>query len=183
VVEDVAEPDKILSVIIDLMRKFLFAVVFLLGAVFIILRIAEVQLIADTLKGGDWRFLGIAFFFEGVWLLFVAASYKVLYHAMGLDEKFERLILISSASNFVNVVAPSAGMGGMAVLISESKRRGNSSGRATAAGVLFVLIDYFGFLILLTMGLFVLYRRNHLTPVEIGASIILPLFESPVINT
>lgn len=155
------------------MRNFLFAVVFLLGGVFIFLRFAEVQQIAITLKGGDWRFIGITFFFEGLWLLCIAASYKVIYHAMGLDEKFERLILISSASNFVNVVAPSAGMGGMAVLISESKRTGNSSGRTTAAGILFVLFDYFGFLFLLVAGLFVLYQRNNLSPVEITASVVL----------
>lgn len=155
------------------MRNFLFAVVFLLGGAFIFIRFAEVQQIAVTLKGGDWRFIGIAFFFEGLWLLCIAASYKVIYHAMGLYEKYERLILISSASNFVNVIAPSAGMGGMAVLISESKRTGNSSGRATAAGVLFVLFDYFGFLFLLTAGLFVLYQRNNLSPVEITASVIL----------
>jgi glycosyltransferase 2 family protein len=155
------------------MRNFLFAIVLLLGGVFILFRFAEVQQVAITLKGGDWRYIGIAFFFEILWLMCIASSYKVIYHAMGLYEKFERLILISSASNFVNVVAPSAGMGGMAVLISESKRRGNSSGRATAAGVLFVLFDYLGFLFLLTAGLIVLYRRNNLSPVEISGSLVL----------
>ncbi|MGW8250691.1 MAG: lysylphosphatidylglycerol synthase transmembrane domain-containing protein [Anaerolineales bacterium] len=155
------------------MRNFLFAVVFLLGGIFIFFRFAEVQQVAITLKGGDWRYIGIAFLFEFLWLLCISASYKVIYHAMGVEEKFDRLILISSASNFVNVVAPSAGMGGMAVLISESKRKGNSSGRVTAAGVLFVLFDYLGFLFVLTAGLFVLYRRNNLSPVEISASVIL----------
>lgn len=155
------------------MRNFLFALVFLLGGVFIIIRFAEVQQIALTLRGGDWRYLGIAFSLQVLWMLSIAASYKVIYHALGLSERFERLILISSASNFVNVVAPSVGVGGMAVLISESKRRGNSSGQATAAGVLIVLFDYLGFLFLLTAGLFILYRRNNLSPVEISASIVL----------
>jgi glycosyltransferase 2 family protein len=160
------------------MRKFLFAVVFLLGGLFVTLRFAEVQQIADTLKQGDIRYIALALFFQAIWILNIAASYKVIYLAMGLEEKYERLILISTAANFVNVIAPSAGMGGMAVFISEAKRRGYSSGRVTAAGVLAVLFDYLGFFVLLILGLFILFRRNYLSITEIIPSVILFLMAS-----
>lgn len=152
------------------MRKFLFAIVFFLAGLFITLRFAEVQQVWDTLTRGDLRFIGLALVLEAIWVINVATSYKVIYRAMGIDEKFERLILISTAANFVNVVAPSVGMGGMAVFISEAKRGGYSSGRVTAAGVLAILFDYLGFFVLLIIGLFVLFRRNNLSYVEIIAS-------------
>lgn len=119
------------------------------------------------------RYIGLALVLEAIWVINVATSYKVIYRAMGIDEKFERLMLISTAANFVNVVAPSVGMGGMAVFISEAKRGGYSSGRVTAAGVLAVLFDYLGFFVLLILGLFILFRRNNLSFVEISASALL----------
>ncbi len=42
-----------------------------------------------------------------------------------------------------------------------------------AAGVLFVLFEYLGFLVVLAFGLIVLIRRNNLTAAELTASIIL----------
>lgn len=155
------------------MRKFLFAIVFLLAGLFITLRFAEVQQVWETLTQGDLRFIGLALLLEALWITNIAASYKVIYRAMGIDERYERLILISTAANFVNVVAPSAGMGGMAVFISEAKRGGYSPGRVTAAGILAVLFDYLGFFVLLVTGLFVLFRRNNLSYVEIIASTVL----------
>jgi uncharacterized protein (TIRG00374 family) len=64
-------------------------------------------------------------------------------------------------------------MSGMAVFISEARRRGYSTGRATVGGVLFVLFDYAGFLVVLAFGLLVLIRRNNLNLAEIIATIIL----------
>ncbi len=61
----------------------------------------------------------------------------------------------------------------MAVLIDNAKQKGDSSGRTTVAGVLFVLLDYIGFLSVLTLGLIVLFRRNNLNSAELTASAIL----------
>lgn len=156
------------------MRKFLIAIAVLLGLVYIYTRTAEVQAIADTLKRGDWRFVALAFGVELVWLINVAAQYRAIYRALGLEEKIERLILLAAAANFVNVVAPSAGMGGMAVFISDSRRRSLSPGRVTVAGVLFVLFDYAGFFLVLTLGLFIQARRNNLNTGElVGSGVLL----------
>jgi hypothetical protein len=152
------------------MRNLILAGVLLLGGIFIVLRLAEVQQVAETLRKGDWRFIGMGLILELLWMVTIAASYKVIYHAMSLPERIERLLLISLSATFVNVVAPSIGMGGMAIFISEARRKGYSTGRVTAAGVLFVLLDYFGFLGLLVIGLFVLFRRGQLSSPEIIAS-------------
>ncbi len=155
------------------MRKFIVAIALLLGIVFIFTRIAEVQAVAETLQRGDLRFILLAVGVEAVWMFNVAAAYQVIYRTMGLEEKLERLVLTATAANFVNVVAPSGGMGGVAVFISQARRRGYSSAKVTMAGVVFVLFEYLGFLVILALGLTVLFRRNHLTIAEISASVIL----------
>jgi uncharacterized protein (TIRG00374 family) len=160
------------------MRKTLIAVVLLLAIILIIGQFAEVQAIVETLQRGDWRYILMAMAVEMVWLLNIAASYQAIYSATGLSERIEKLVLLAAAANFVNVVAPTVGMGGMAIFISEANKRGYSSGRVTAAGVLFVLLDYFGFLTILSLGLLVLFRRNNLRPPELVATAILVLIAS-----
>jgi uncharacterized protein (TIRG00374 family) len=160
------------------MRKFIFALVLLLGVIFVIGRIAEVQSIFDTLKQGDWRFLLLAGVVELAWLGIVAGTFKVIFKALGLNERFDKLVAMSAAMNFINVVAPTAGVGGLAVFISESRHSGNPSGRVTVASVLFVLYDYASLLIVLTLGFMVLFRRNHITATDITAALILIVIAS-----
>jgi uncharacterized protein (TIRG00374 family) len=155
------------------MRKLLVAIALLFGIVYIFAQKAEVQAIAETLSQGDFRFIFLALSIEAVWMLNIAASYWFIYRSIGLVEKIDRLILLAVGANFVNVVAPTAGVGGMAVFISDAQRRNHSPGRVTLAGVLFVLFDYLGVLTLLALGLFVLFRRNNLNTAELVATAIL----------
>ena len=155
------------------MRKFIFAIVLLLAVVFVIVQFSEVEAIADTFRHGDWRYLLMAVFLQAFWLVNIAFSYKKIFHITGIQEKMGKMLMLGAAANFVNVVAPTAGMSGMAVFISEARRRGYSTGRATVGGVLFVLFDYAGFLFVLAFGLLVLIRRNNLNFAEIIATLIL----------
>jgi uncharacterized membrane protein YbhN (UPF0104 family) len=116
------------------MRKLLIALVLLLGVVFLIGQAAEVQTIAETLRRGDWRFLLLAVAVEVAWMFNVAASYRAILQATGIEERIEKLILLAAAANFANIVAPTAGMSGMAVFISEARKRGYSPGKVTISG-------------------------------------------------
>lgn len=158
------------------MRKFVTAVVILLAVVFVVSRIAEVEAIVATLRGGDWRFLVMACLLMFAWLVNLAASYRTIYLLLGLDEPLRKLMLLSTAANSINVIAPSAGMGGLAIFIAQARQRGYSSGRATVAGVLVVLFDYLGLLIALTLGLSILFRLHHLNWIDVIASAILLAF-------
>ena len=155
------------------MRKFIFAVVLMLSIVFIIGQFAELQSLVETVQRGDWRYLGLALIIQTAWLLNLAASFLVIFQALGIDEKVENLLLIATAANFVNIIAPSGGMGGMALIAAEAQRRKYSPARAAIASALHLFFDYLGFMIVLGLGLVVLIRRNHLTTVEITASVIL----------
>lgn len=157
------------------MRRFLVTVVLFLGVVFVILRLAEVQAIGETLQRGDWRYLLLAILLEAFWLMNVAGSYWTIYRTMGLRERFNTLLLAASGANFVNIVAPTAGASGMAVFISTARKRGYSPARVAIAGIVYILFDYAGFMVVLAAGLIVLFRRHILTTVEITATAILLL--------
>lgn len=152
------------------MRKLVIAIVLMIGIMFILTRLAEIEDILYTLERGDWRFLVLAAVVEMIWIVNIGASFRAIFRILGVQEKLGRLIVLATAANFVNIVAPSAGIGGIAVFISEARSKEYSVGRATVASTLFVLFDYIGFLVVLILGIAVLIRRDQLNPPEITAA-------------
>lgn len=158
-----------------IMRKLVYAFVILLAVIFVIAQFTEVRSIMDTLQRGDWLFIFLAIGMQLLWIVNVALSYQVLFRATGIREKLSKLVLLSAAANFLNVVAPSVGMSGMSVFIAEAKRQGYSSGRVTVGGVSYWLFDYAGFLFVLALGLVVLFQDGILNGAEIVATLLLLL--------
>lgn len=152
------------------MRKFIIALLLLLGVIFVIGKLTELQSIAETLQRAAWPFLALAAIAQFTWMWNQTASFRAIYRALGISESYPSLFLMAAAANFTNVIAPSAGMGGMAIFISEATRRKYSPARATVAGAVYVLFDYLGFLCVLALGIIVLIRRDDLSMVEITAS-------------
>ncbi len=152
------------------MRKFIIILVLFLGAAFVYLSFGELESIVNTLRQGNLWFVLLALLLQGIWFFVSGFTYQSLYHLLGLDAKVFRMTLLSAAGNFVNTVAPSAGMSGMAVFIGDANRSRYSPGKATVASMLYLLLDYIAFLCVLALGLIVLFRRNDLNPTEIVAS-------------
>ncbi|GAB4578671.1 MAG: hypothetical protein Fur0022_14070 [Anaerolineales bacterium] len=157
------------------MRKFIVAVVFFFGVVFLLTNLAQVEAVVGTLQRGDWRFLALALVVQGFWLVNVAASYRAIYRALGIYEPLERLFLIAAAASFVNVVTPSGVVGGVTLFAAQAKQRGYSPIRVTLAGMINLLFEYAAILIVVVVGLIVLFRRNDLTGAEIFATGIVAL--------
>ncbi|OGN72745.1 MAG: hypothetical protein A2X25_04745 [Chloroflexi bacterium GWB2_49_20] len=145
----------------------------MLGVLLVIFSFSEIENIVKTLKHSDWRFWGLALVVELIWLYNLATSFRALYRLMGIKEDSRHLFWVASAANFINVVAPSAGIGGMALFLDDAKRRNHPTGHVTVVGALFVLYDYCAFLCVLALGWVVLIRRNNLNAGEITASFIL----------
>jgi uncharacterized protein (TIRG00374 family) len=152
------------------MRKFIIAIALLLGFIFVIARLTELQTIAQTLQRGIWWFIGLALFVEFLWTINCGASFRAIYRGMGIEERVGTLSLMVSAANFMNIVAPSGGVSGIAIFISEARRRNYSGARVAAAGVLYLLFDYLGLIAVLVVGLVIMIRRNDLSIVVILAS-------------
>jgi uncharacterized protein (TIRG00374 family) len=153
------------------MRKYIFLAVLLLAGILVVLSFSELKGIAETLQKADLRYLVLAFLLQGCWFFVVALALRALYRLMNLEEKLPHLALLATAVNFINIVAPSVGVGGFAALIDDARRRGHSHGRVVAAAALYIFLDYISFVIVLALGLLVLFRRNTLS----GATI-LPTF-------
>jgi hypothetical protein len=96
--------------------------------------------------------------------------YQSIFHLLGVQESILTLSRIATAANFINVVAPTAGMGGVALFATEAHRRGHPTGKVTVAAALFLSLDHAAFLTVLAVGLIILARSNDLGPGEITAS-------------
>ena len=153
------------------MKKLFFVVVVFLGIAVIVLSFGELETIMITLKKAHLGFFLLAIFVEFMWLLTTGRMYKSVYRLLGLEESVVTLSRIAAAANFINIVAPTAGVGGVALFAAEARRRGHPAGRATVAAALFLSLDQVAFLSILSLGLIVLIRRNDLDASEISASL------------
>ena len=155
------------------MRKLIFIVIIFLSAAFLYLSFGELESILETIQRGNLWFVLLALLLQFGWLIVLGATYLSLYRVLGLDGNVYKFSLMAAAANFVNTIAPSAGMGGTAVFISDAYRSKKSPGKATVASMLNLFLDYLAFLVVLTLGLIVLWRRNDLDPTEIVASAVI----------
>jgi uncharacterized protein (TIRG00374 family) len=155
------------------MRRIIIVFIFVLGILLAFFRHTEIITILTTLEHSDWRFWGLGLLVELIWLYHLGFNYRVLYRLMSIEESGKHLFWLASAANFINVVAPTAGIGGIALFMDDAKKRNQPTGRITVIGALFVLYDYLAFLILLALGWIVLLQRNNLNPGEMTASLIM----------
>ncbi len=155
------------------MRKIITVLVFFVVAAIVILSFSEIEGILKTLRHSDGLFMLLALLAQMAWFLNEAAGYRALYRLMDVDEDYIHLILVSTAANFINVVAPSGGIGGVAVFIDDANKREMPRGLAAATAALFLFLEYIAFLCMLGLGIWVLVRRNDLGVAEISASMIM----------
>jgi glycosyltransferase 2 family protein len=155
------------------------AIVLVLSIIFIIASIAEIETLIQTLQHGNWLFLILAVFIEGLWLVNLTAQYHSIYRAVGIEvETIKGLFPIILSANFVNIIAPSAGMSGITVILTRARNMKYSTARATVASTLFIETDYLGFICVLAVGMIVLIRRNNISASEITGAAILVLAAS-----
>jgi glycosyltransferase 2 family protein len=155
------------------MRKLIFLFILLLAGILVVSSFSEIRGIVETLSNAHLRFLTLAIVLQLIWFVGVALVYRELYKMMGISENLRHMTLLATAVNFINIVAPSVGMGGMAVFVEDARRHGHPHGRVVAAAALFVFLDYISFLVVLALGLFVLFQRNTLNSAEIVPTLIL----------
>ena len=152
------------------MRKFLFVLIVFLAAAFLYLSFGELETIIQTLRQGNIAVIFLAVLIQVAWFLVMGLIYHSLYRVLGMQESLYRLSLLSASATFVNIVAPTVGMSGMAFFISQATGKGRPPGKITIVTMLALFLDYVAFLFILTLGLIVLFRRHDLGPTEIAAS-------------
>ncbi|MCC7116902.1 MAG: flippase-like domain-containing protein [Anaerolineales bacterium] len=155
------------------MKKFFLAFVFFLLIVVVVLSFGELETILKTLQRAHLGFLFLAILVQLIWFVSSGRMYQSIFHLLGIHDTVLELSRIATAATFINIVAPTAGVGGVALFASEARKRGHAVGKVTVAAALFLLLDQASFLVVLSIGLFILFRRNDLNPGEISASLFL----------
>ena len=155
------------------MKKIVPIIILFLGIIVVALSFSELEATLETLQKTHLTFFLLAIFIQSLWFITSGRMYQSIFHLLGIHEGAMPLARIATAANFVNVVAPTAGVGGVALFAAEARRRGHPAGKATVAAALFLLLDQAAFLFILSLGLLVLFRRNDLDAGEISASLIL----------
>jgi uncharacterized protein (TIRG00374 family) len=154
-------------------RRILLLLLIIFGISFVYSRQEQAEQVLGTMQKGDLRWLAVALLVHLLYLLNIGASLRAIYRLLGMNEKIERLTLLAAAANFVIVVAPSAGIGGIAIFAADAQRRGHPTGRATTAAAVYTFFDYLATLFVVLLGLFILFQRNQLHGGEITATLIL----------
>lgn len=155
------------------MRKFIVVLILCLGGVLVILSASEIRDIVTGLERANPWFLAMAILLQGIWFVVLGLTFQSLYRLLGLGEQLQRLALVAAASGFVSIVTASAGFGGLALFISDGKKRGLSPGKITVAGALYLLLDEAAFLCVLAVGIFLLVKHKNLSIEEVIASLLL----------
>jgi uncharacterized protein (TIRG00374 family) len=155
------------------MKKLLVFFVIFLGVAVVAISFSELETIMSTLRKAHLTFFILAILVQMLWFISTGRMYQSVFHLLGVKEDTLTLSKIATAANFINVVAPTAGVGGIALFATEARRRGHPTGKVTVAAALFLLLDQASFLVVLALGLMVLVRRNDLDASEITATLIL----------
>ncbi|MHB8114167.1 MAG: lysylphosphatidylglycerol synthase transmembrane domain-containing protein [Bellilinea sp.] len=151
------------------MKKFIVALIILLAIIFLITSFSELRQIGLVLQKGNILVIGLAVLIEIGWILVLGRSFQTLFRIVGIHKELLPLARLVAAVNFVNIVAPSAGVSGMAVIYSDALKNGHSSARVTVGSLLFLLFDYFGLLTIIFVGLIILFLRNTLNAADVIA--------------
>lgn len=155
------------------MNKFFVFVILLLGVIIFAFSFSELETTLHTLQKAHLGFFLLALAIQAGWFISSGRMYRSIFHLLGIHEDVLTLSRIAAAANFINVVAPTAGAGGVALFAAEARRRGHPPGKVTVAAALFLLLDQAAFLVILALGIIVLIRRDDLNAGEISASLFL----------
>lgn len=147
-------------------KKIVSQLLFLAVSVaFIVVFIYKFSELSDTIRllsTGSWIFLLAVIGLQVLSIFNKGALYHSVYDFFGARDTLRRLTLLALSSNFVNLVAPTAGLSGMAIFISEAEHQGMSKSRAIFVNIFTYFLIYAVFTIVLLFGLFYLFFNHQL---------------------
>lgn len=149
----------------------------LLAAAFvwlIVSSLAEIKGIAGLLIKGNGDWILIAALLQAAYYLVFTAMFWCAFQTVEVESRMDELLPLTFGSQFINTVAPTWGMAGVALFIDDLSNRGQPPARATAGAILAQISDYTSFMIVLMASLAYLLSQNDLKTYEIvGAAILL----------
>jgi len=158
------------------MRKLILAVVLLLAVLFLVARQADIAQVVETFRRGALHWILLAAAIHVVSILNNGVTIRSIYRLLGLAEDLGRTAMLWCASVFFTIVTSSGGWGGMAVFVTDGRKRGLPGARVAVALAMYYLFDFVSALVLVALGLVVLVRRGRLETGEVIATAILSVY-------
>jgi uncharacterized protein (TIRG00374 family) len=156
-----------------MIKKLLIGLVLLMAVIFLYSRMADLQSIAAVFRRGNLLFLALALLAQCAWMYNLGIFFQEVYWVLGMQERRLHMVRLTTAGNFMAVIAPSGGLSAMAIYLADAKKKGRSPAKVMVAGALYVWFEYLGTLTVATLGLVELAQRNSLHWTEIAASLVL----------
>ncbi len=145
----------------------IFNKIFFLGVsvifIFVFVRqFGSISIALETLSQGSWIFLAAIVVIQFVGIVNRGAFYHSLYDFFSVKDSLKKLTYLSVASNFLNLAAPSGGLSGMTIFVSEAQRQGMSKTRSIFVNLFAYFLIYLVFILVLLAGLFYLFFNEQL---------------------
>jgi phosphatidylglycerol lysyltransferase len=146
----------------------------LIGFIWVVVtRLTEIQNLAETLAKGLWGWVLVAAILQVLYFVVMTASYQAAFWTVEVRGRLFELLPVTFAALFVNVVAPSGNVSGMALWADDAARRGESPARTMAGTLLQLIIDFVSFTLVLAIGMVHLFLQHDLEVYQIVAALIL----------
>jgi uncharacterized protein (TIRG00374 family) len=162
-------------------RRLLFWLVLACFGWVIITRTSEIEHIWATLQEANWKWVLVAALAQFVQFSFLTQVYHTTFGTVGVSSKWRNLFPVVLGFYFVNVVTPTVGMGGVALIVDDAAQRGQSPARAAAGTALAALGIYAALAVLLAFGLVYLAIYGTLTVLIIISAIFFVLFSGTIV--
>jgi uncharacterized protein (TIRG00374 family) len=141
----------------------------------LISRFAEIEEIADLLVSGSPLWITAAIMLQLLYYMVFTEMFRSAFFTVGVDSQMNALLPLTFGSQFLNTIAPTWGMAGVALFIDDLSNRGQSPARATAGAFLAQISDYVAFTLVLTASFAYLYVQQELMDYEIVGAILMLL--------
>lgn len=139
----------------------------------VVTRVTEIQNLAQTLARGLWVWVLVAAILQVLYYVVMTASYQAAFWTVEVRGRLLQLLPVTFAALFVNVVAPTGNVSGMALWADDAARRGESPARTMAGTLLQLIVDFVAFTLVLAIGMVYLFLEHDLKAYEVVGAIIL----------
>jgi len=153
--------------------KILWFAVSIVFIVILVKQFGKLSTAVETLSQGAWYFLVAVLVIQAIGIINKGAFYWSLYEFFSIKEDLRRMVILSLSSNFINLTAPSGGLAGLAIFVSEAEHHGMTKSKSTFINIFAYFLIYALFILVLMFGLFYLLFNHQLHTYQlIGAAIV-----------
>lgn len=146
----------------------------------IITRTSEIEHIWATLQQANWKWVLAAGLSQFIQFVMLTLVYSTTFGTVGVRGSLRELFPVVLGSHFVNVVTPTVGMGGVALMVDDAAQRGESPARAAAGTALAAVGIYAALACLLAFGLVYLILYGTLSILVIISALFFVFFSGTI---